>query len=385
MVLVLLFSFLSLESCVGTTQDAPLSREEIEQRAASDEQKKHGYALDYFEDWGVPVAEKYEQKVITVQYIYQRSYYKSDELPSSLEWAREAISIFLSEYYDTVDKESAREVSDAVISSLVEAVGDRYSYYRTPVETEGYTEDMSGSFVGIGVSVVEEDGGGAIVVSGVISGGGAEEAGILAGDKIIAVDGKSVESLGYQQAIANVRGEEGTRVKLTVLRGEDTLTFDIARRKVTEESVTYEIDENNKIGYVRISSFKANTASQFFDAIDALEKEGVKGVIYDLRSNGGGYLSAVVSMLSYIAPKGTEIVSFSNGYGEPMYSGSEHTFMIPSVVIANEYTASAGELFTAGIRDFSDMGFFPATLVGTNTFGKGIMQTQKSLSVSQRS
>ena len=371
--IVLLFSLISC----NTKGEKSLSKEEISARANSEEQEVYAYSLDYFEAWGIPVAEKYEQKVITAQYVYHKFYYKSEELPSSLVWARAAVSIFLDEYYDVIDLSDPAEVADAVIGSLVDAVGDRYSYYRNPEETEGYEDDMSGSFVGIGVSITEEDGGGAIFVTGLISGGGAEEAGILPGDKIVAVDGESVESLGYQNSINKVRGKEGTRVKLTVLRGEESLNFDIERRRVTEESVTYEIDEN-KIGYVRISSFKANTASQFCDAIDALEAAEVRGVVYDLRSNGGGYLSAVVSMLSYIAPKGTEIVSFSNDYSSPMFASNEHTFLVPSVVICNEYTASAGELFTAGIRDFSKMGLLDASIVGKTTFGKGILQTQKA-------
>ena len=370
--LVLLFS---LVSCNFGGEKFP-TKEEISEKANSEEQALYAYSVDYFKAWGIPIAEKYEQKVITAQYVYHKFYYKSEELPTSLVWARTAVSIFLDEYYDIIDLSDSTEVADAVIGSLVNAVGDRYSYYRNLEETEGYEDDMSGSFVGIGVSITEEDGGGAIFVTGLIGGGGAEEAGILPGDRIVEVDGESVESLGYQNSINKVRGKEGTHVKLTILRGEESLSFDIERRRVTEESVTYEIDEN-KIGYVRISSFKANTASQFCDAIDALEAAEVRGVVYDLRSNGGGYLSAVVSMLSYIAPKGTEIVSFSNDYSSPMFASNEHTFLVPSVVICNEYTASAGELFTAGIRDFSKMGLLDASIVGKTTFGKGILQTQK--------
>lgn len=372
--LALLLSTLSFISC--EKKGGLPTKEEISERANSEEQAVYAYAVDYFAAWGIPVAEQYEQKVITVQYVYHKFYYKSEELPSSLVWARTAVSIFLDEHYDVIDHSNESELADAVINSLVDAVGDRYSYYRNLEETEGYDEDMSGSFVGIGVSITEEDGGGAIFVTGLISGGGAEEAGILPGDRIVGVDGESVESLGYQSSIDKVRGKEGTRVKLTILRGEQTLEFDIERRRVTEESVTYKIDEN-KIGYVRISSFKGNTASQFYAAIDALEAAGVLGVVYDLRSNGGGYLSAVVSMLSYIAPKGTEIVSFTNDYSSPMFASSEHTFLVPSVVICNEYTASAGELFTAGIRDFGAMGLLDTSIVGKTTFGKGILQTQK--------
>jgi carboxyl-terminal processing protease len=140
------------------------------------------------------------------------------------------------------------------------------------------------------------------------------------------------------------------------------------------KTVRYSIGED-KIAYVRISSFKDNTGKQFIEAIDAIEKAGAVGVIFDLRNNGGGYLSAVSEMLSYIAPKGTELVSFSNNYSRPIYATHSHTFTLPSVVICNGYTASAAELFTSAMRDFSDMGFFDVLVVGETTYGKGVMQS----------
>ena len=111
-----------------------------------------------------------------------------------------------------------------------------------------------------------------------------------------------------------------------------------------------------------------------------MEKNGVKAVIYDLRNNTGGYLSSVLNALDYVAPKGTTLASFSNDYDDDEVSKSSHSFLIPTVVICNEMTASAGELFTAGIRDLADMGHLDATLVGTKTFGKGIMQSTFTLS-----
>ena len=172
-----------------------------------------------------------------------------------------------------------------------------------------------------------------------------------------------------------VKGEENTYVNISHRRDGAELTLDVIRKRVDTKNVTYSIDEN-KIGYIKITSFKSNTASQFVEAVSFLEENGAVGVIYDLRSNPGGYLSSVVSILSYIAPDDAIIVSFSNDYGAPKYDNHSHSFLIPSVVLCNENTASAGELFTAAMRDFDDkFGYLEVTTVGNTTYGKGVMQS----------
>ena len=259
-----------------------------------------------------------------------------------------------------------------LIYSFVETSGDRYSIYRTSEEYEEYDTNMSGSFVGIGVTVRYNSVTNEIVVESVTDGGGAKEAGILPGDSIIKVNGESVEIIGYDKAVSNIKGEPETTVEVTVMRGCEEISFTITRRKIVEKTVSYEIE--NEIAYIKVTSFKANTASQFKAAVDEALKNNVKGIIYDLRDNHGGYLDTVLEMLDYIAPKGTALASFTNDYMDPVYSKSSHTVTLPTVVICNGSTASAGELFTAGIRDFSTMGFFNASLVGEKTFGKGIMQ-----------
>jgi carboxyl-terminal processing protease len=266
-------------------------------------------------------------------------------------------------------------VTDALIYSYIAAVGDKYSVYRTASEYEDYNTDLSGEFYGIGVVVTYDYVQGTLTVTEVLSGGGASDAGIKVGDLIHKVDGELVSEIGYSKAIDMVRGENGTTVKITVLRGDAELEFTITRKKVVEESVSYSIDEN-KIAYIKISSFKENTVKQFKDAIEDVVEKGAVGIIYDLRSNPGGYLSTVVSMISMISPKGATIVSFSNDYGPPVKDSNHSSLELPTVVICNENTASAAELFTAAIRDFGDtFEYFDVTLVGTKTFGKGIMQS----------
>jgi carboxyl-terminal processing protease len=156
------------------------------------------------------------------------------------------------------------------------------------------------------------------------------------------------------------------------------------RAKITETTVSYKTYSGGKVGYIRISSFKSNTDDQFVDAVNALELIGVEAIIFDLRNNGGGYLNSVCNMLSYLVPTNTEIASFSNSK-EPIYAtdgkGSEHeaegdhVLTVPAIVLCNEYSASASELFTAAMRDYNTMGLLSCTVMGKTTFKKGIMQS----------
>ncbi len=360
---------LTFASC-KTEKKPPLTKEEISAAVSSETDKNETYVTTYLSSWGLPDFSKSKMKGIEIVY---RDYYVKD-LPDAYTMAKETVSLFLEYFYDETDLMNTKEVTDALIACYVEQIGDDYSFYRTAEEYEDYGTDMSGTFAGIGVTVqynyIDET----MTVTSVSIGGGAEEAGILPGDIITKADGVSVKELGYQKTINAIRGEVDTRVKVTVERDGEELTFDIIRKEVVEETVTYSVDEN-KIGYITITDFKEITYSQFKEAVDHMEEVEVRGIVYDLRGNPGGYLSSVVNMLSYIAPKGTTIVSFSNDYGDPMKSKNEHTLEVPSVVICNEYTASAGELFTAAMRDFGKDGLFPVKTVGTNTFGKGVMQT----------
>ena len=283
------------------------------------------------------------------------------------------LDVFFEYYYEETDLHDKDVMTTALIECYIYTVGDDYAYYRTPEQYDDYSGDMSGEFVGIGVEVLYDRLKNTCRVEAVMSGGGAEQVGILPGDYIIAVDDVPVSELGYEKTVSNIKGEIGTTVKITVLRGEKELSFSIVRKKIVEESVKYSIDQN-KIGYIKITGFKSNTYAQFKEAITYFEAQGAVGVIYDLRSNPGGYLDAVVNMLSFIAPKGTELVSFSNNYAAPMYATDEHTYLVPTVVICNGTTASAGELFTAALRDFGASGLLDVTVVGEKTYGKGIMQ-----------
>ena len=177
----------------------------------------------------------------------------------------------------------------------------------------------------------------------------------------------------WAEAVYTIRGEAGTTVDITLDRGGKEITVTATRKKVVEQSVLYSIDQN-RIGYIKISAFNSNTPGQFDTAISYMLENGAVGIVYDLRSNPGGYLDAVVKMLSRIAPKGTTLVSFSNNYSSDYKDKTEASLSLPSVVICNGATASAGELFTAAMRDFDTLGYFDVTIVGEKTYGKGVMQ-----------
>ena len=334
------------------------------------------YTASHLDKYFVPEFDK--SKLQAVERIYRDYYVES--LPDPEELAEQTAKLYFESFHEKIDTGNKTAVTDALLHCYVYAIGDRYSVYRTAEEYEDYDTDMSGSFYGIGVVVTYDRINNIITVTEVYAGGGAADAGIKAGDLIVGVDGESLEEIGYDAVVNKIRGEENTTVSVTIIRDGEEITLTATRKKVVEKSVSYSLDEN-KIGYIEISSFKDNTYSQFKEAIDYMEANGAVGIIYDLRSNPGGYLSAVVNILSYIAPDETTIVSFSNDYAKPQKDRNSHSLSIPSVVICNESTASAGELFTAAMRDFDEeFGYFEVTTVGVNTFGKGIMQSTFSLS-----
>lgn len=367
--LVLLFTSCTRSAGSDTVYSKDILTENVTRGATSE----HDFVWQYLDEWDFPTFTA--SKLKSVETTFRVYFYK--DVPDSDELAPTVALAFLEGYYDLVDLTDEGAVTDAIIDSYVTSLGDRYSVYRTKDEYKDYSSGMSGNYTGIGIVVTQSDEG-LIHINSVNEGGSAYEKGLKAGDLITSVDGIPVLERGYEDSINAISGEEGTTVTLTVDRDGESLTFTLTRRKLVESSVTYSLE--NGIGYIKISSFKSNTDEQFIAAVDYMEKNGVKAVIYDLRNNTGGYLSSVLNALDYVAPKGTTLASFSNDYDDDEVSRSSHSFLIPTVVICNEMTASAGELFTAGIRDLADMGHLDATLVGTKTFGKGIMQSTFTLS-----
>lgn len=371
LLLLLVITAGALSSCFLNNQPEPLyDKEELILSIESNRDFSGDYIYSYFVKWRFPRFDK--STLSSVEKTFRKNYVEELADPGTLALAMS--ECFFENFYSEIDLHNEDEMTLALIDCLIYTIGDKYAVYRTPKEFEDYDADMSGEIVGIGVQVMFNRLDNTCFIESVNSGSGAERAGILPGDYIIAVDGTLVSDMGYQKTISAVRGDVDTRVNITVLRGDKQLSFEVTRSVIKEQSVSYSINEE-KIGYVKITGFKENTAEQFKEAIDYLESCGCVGVIYDLRSNPGGYLSAVVEMLSYIAPSDEKIVTFSNDYAPPVYDGDSHTYLIPSVVICNGYTASAGELFTSAIRDFGKMEHLESSIVGEQTYGKGIMQS----------
>jgi carboxyl-terminal processing protease len=210
-----------------------------------------------------------------------------------------------------------------------------------------------------------------------------EKAGLKVGDFIYAVNGVTVEEIGYLNAVYHIRGEIGTEVEITVIRGAEFVTVTATRAEVEEINVDYNFDEETKLAHISIVSFKSNTYAQFKAAIDEVMAKGARGIVLDLRNNTGGYVQSACDMLSYILPTGYDLVSYQykgkdkvviKSYDDGK-GGYDHVVDLPITILCNQYSASSSEIFISALRDHRDAGLIDATIVGVNTFGKGIMQS----------
>ena len=281
----------------------------------------------------------------------------------------ELYNIINSTYIEDVDKEDLQE---GLYKGLLESLDDPYSVYYTKEEFNQMMEDTSGTFEGIGAYLTQDPDTQVITVVKPIKNSPAEAAGILADDVLVEVDGEDITGQDLNLVVSKLRGPKGTEVKVGVYReGEkDVVTFDIVRDEITTLSVDYEMFDDD-IGYIAISEFADATAEQFNEAYDDLESQGMKSLIIDLRSNGGGYVDVSVEIADKLVKEGV-IVSVKDKHGLSYKyedSGDENYLKIPCVLLVDGNTASASEILTGALRDY-DL----ATIIGTKTFGKGITQ-----------
>ncbi len=268
--------------------------------------------------------------------------------------------------------EDMTKVSDGIYKGMVSGLEDAYSVYYTEDEFNALMEESSGNYCGIGAVVQKDIKTGLVTIVRVFKQSPAEEAGLKAGDILYMVDDMEITGLDLDILVRTyIRGEEGTEVVLTVLRGDDyqKVELHITRRMIETETVEYKMLDNS-IGYVTVTEFDQPTYEQFKNAIEELQKEGMKGLVIDLRNNPGGLLNTVVDMLDYMLPDGLLVyTSDKNGNGDKYYSDDGHQVDVPLVVLVNGNSASASEVFTGAIKDFKW-----GTIIGTKTFGKGIVQ-----------
>lgn len=257
---------------------------------------------------------------------------------------------------------------DALAEGMLAGTGDIYARYYTKEEFEQLLEDVAGSYGGIGVRIIMNDDN-EIEVYDVFSGSPADQAGMRVKDIIVEADGvRGFEDLDALVAI--VRGEEGSTVDVVVRRDDREIPMTLKRAVVEEDTIYYEMMEND-IGYILITGFSTVSVQQFNHALEDLQAQGMKGLLLDLRDNPGGDYDAVVAMADRILPEGiiTSVVDNKGGRTSE-WSDEEHKIDLPMVVLINENSASASELFTGAIKDYE-----MATLVGTTTYGKGIVQS----------
>lgn len=272
-------------------------------------------------------------------------------------------------YFDASDDKERKEY---IYKGILESLDDPYSVYYTADEYADLMNTSTGSYEGIGVSIQQDVKTKTLTVIRVFQGSGAEEAGMLPKDIIRAVDGRKLDGEEVSEVVTWIKGEPGTTVDVTVYRPstDEELTLTIERKTIDNSTVSYKMREN-QIGYIEVTDFYEKTAEQFEKAIDDLQGQGMKSLIVDLRNNPGGYVDVVVEMCNYILKEGT-IVYTKDRDGNVVSSyeaDGDHSLDIPMVVLVNGDSASASEIFSGCMQDHGI-----ATLVGTTTFGKGIVQ-----------
>ncbi len=304
-------------------------------------------------------------------YIQSDAVTDSDGIGSEVEGKLNAIdSVLESFYFGDVDDETAK---DNIYKAYLSSYGDKYTMYYTADEYKALKESTNGKFYGIG-AVCQLSGEGGVLLVDVYDNGAGYQAGLRSGDRVVNVDGRDITDMELSSAVALIKGDKGTSVPLEVIRGTERLTFSAVRDAVEAKTVSYTLLDNN-IGYLSISQFEEVTTKQFKAAVEDLQSQGMKGLVIDIRNNPGGLLDTVVGMLKYMLPDGLIVYTEDKQGNRKEYKGQDNDeFNLPLAVIVNGNSASASEIFAGAIQDYGK-----GTIIGTQTYGKGIVQTVKPL------
>ena len=280
-----------------------------------------------------------------------------------------------------IDKYYYKDISDSkketgVYRGLMEAMDDPYTEYMTPAEYKEQQQETSGEYVGIGISVSKDASSNEVKVIKVFPDSPAEDAGIANGDIIIAADGYTASDLSLSDFTKRIKGKKGSSVTIVYSHNGEKHTVKVKRDSVTSPSVWGTmLDKEDGIGYINIAEFNGTTTEEFEKELKTLKKQGVKAVIYDLRTNPGGLVDSVTKILDDILPKGTTVYMMDKYGKKTTYtSDDKKQEKLPTVVLVSGDTASAAEIFSGAVRDFKY-----GTLIGTKTFGKGIVQQEFTL------
>lgn len=278
-------------------------------------------------------------------------------------------------YIGEIDEE---KMIDGAIKGYVEGLGDPYTEYLTKEEMKDFMEETNSEYVGIGVYLTKNKTDNTILVVGVMNGSPALEAGMQAGDIIEKVDDIIYTGEQMDDAIKIMKGEEGTKVKVTVIRDGKEIDLNIVRRKITIEHVASQMLKDN-IAYIQVDSFDSGVAETFKNQITQLKNDGAKGIIIDLRSNGGGIVDEATGIADLFLKNGeTILITKAKESAEEITKSKNAPIIqdIPVVLLVNEGTASASEILAGALKDK-----YPnTTIVGKTTYGKGVIQTLYNLS-----
>ena len=277
------------------------------------------------------------------------------------------IETLINQYY--LDEIDEQQIEDTMYTGLVAGLDDPYSVYYTEEELKTMEESTSGEYSGIGATLTQNPDTKEMSVVSCFENTPAEEAGLLPGDIIVGWNGSSVEGMELSELVSKIKTDPDEHLTLEIERDGDTMEVELTRREVEIPTVESEM-LHDQIGYIKLLEFDEVTAEQFRAALDQLEEQGMEKLIIDVRDNPGGVLQTVCDMLDELLPEGLIVYTEDKGGNKKEYTSDEaHQFTKPLAVLTNENSASASEIFAGAIQDYS-----LGTIVGTTTFGKGIVQ-----------
>lgn len=311
------------------------------------------------------------------------TYFKQNPTLQFVEGEKSDIDTYLSKIKKAIDKNflwqdkiDEEKLKDGAIKGYVEGLGDKYTEYISKDEMKKFTENINGSFMGIGIYMIADESSGKIIVHHPISDSPAYKAGIKAGDVIVSVDGVEY---GYDElnTIADhIKGEAGTKVKLVIERDGKNIDFEIERAKIETNPITSKMLEKD-IGYLNLPSFDKDVSKKLKEKIDDLTAKGAKSLILDLRNNGGGMVDECEEITDLFLDKDKTIMTTKDKKGnvEKSVTKNKKTYDLPLVILVNENTASASEILTGALKDNNRI-----KVIGTKTYGKGVIQSVFNLS-----
>ena len=303
------------------------------------------------------------------------TYFVENPVSVSANNTNKDISSKLTKYREIIDKYFLGDVDDekleeGAIKGYIEGLGDPYTEYISKEDMDTYLDDTMGNFVGIGIYMIKNTQYDKIQVLSTIKGGPAEKVGIQAGDLIVSVDGVEYKASDMTVASNNIKGEAGTKVVVEILRGAETIKYEITREKVKVNQVEGKVISNN-IGYIQFTSFDETTAEDFKAKYEELAKQNIKSLIIDLRNNGGGIVDQALEIADYMTDKDSVLLYEVDKNNKETVRKSKNDAIInmPIIILTNENTASASEILAGALKDLGK-----AKKLGTTTYGKGVIQ-----------